>query len=492
MGPKALIAVALLATAAVSPASGLDRPLDHVAASLWIESPYRSFGSPRTILPGRLLLIDEAEDPGLEAALAAEMRRIQLDLFIKQGWRNPIAEGEVLRVYVSRKEANGLRRVAARGVDDGLLLGPAILIDGAGLSGREIAAEAARLLVRATLSGYGVSDRSFLSDAVAELLAIPREGDVEREAARVAAAAPEIDLARHASSLGRLYVEEFAREAGAGTLRGVFEKASVTGEELLPLLLRTYSDTTGRSDQTLLLRFAARLYATLETEAGPSRIGLLDLQSGAFDAAAPGRFSLRHRSYQPSEAAAALRVAWPQEGGASAAIVRYRDQALPADVLFLAPGASATVPLSGIARVDFLVAGSPEDGGAVSAPAFFETLFDFPFSGLAPQATASGEGPRLSWTTASHRELYGWAVFREELLADGRIARTGPEIVPSSMGAEESFRYAYLDTAASPGVYYRYTVWAITGDGLLARAFSATLHTAEDSRAGDSAIPQSP
>jgi hypothetical protein len=63
------------------------------------------------------------------------------------------------------------------------------------------------------------------------------------------------------------------------------------------------------------------------------------------------------------------------------------------------------------------------------------------------------------------------------VLADGRIARTGPEIVPSSNKGEESFRYVYVDPGASPATFYRYTVWAVTQDGLLARAFSATLRT---------------
>jgi hypothetical protein len=85
----------------------------------------------------------------------------------------------------------------------------------------------------------------------------------------------------------------------------------------------------------------------------------------------------------------------------------------------------------------------------------------------------------VSWTTASHAGLAGWAVFREEVLSDGRIVRSGPELVPSSNSGEESFRYVYVDSDASPATFYRYTVWAVTEDGLLARAFSATLRSAE-------------
>ena len=104
---------------------------------------------------------------------------------------------------------------------------------------------------------------------------------------------------------------------------------------------------------------------------------------------------------------------------------------------------------------------------------------EFPFSSLTASADAAGDGARLMWTTASHEKLSGWAVFREQLLPDGRIARTGPQIVPASSQGDESLRYAYLDPTAANGAWYRYTVWAVTEDGLLARAFSTTLKAAD-------------
>ncbi len=51
--------------------------------------------------------------------------------------------------------------------------------------------------------------------------------------------------------------------------------------------------------------------------------------------------------------------------------------------------------------------------------------------------------------------------------------------MPSSESAPESFRYAFLDRSVRPGTFYRYTVWAVTDEGLLARAFAATLETPE-------------
>jgi len=456
-----------------------ERPLDSIGASFWIDSPYRDFRAPRPILSGRVLLYDEADDPAAAEAVAAELRRIQVETVGRLGFRSPFAEGEILRVYLTRREADGLRSLAARAVNGRQLVGPAVLLDGSALNSRQIVRELSRLVHRAILTAYGAPDRSFLTEAAAELLSAPELADEDVEAARIAAAGSELELRAHARSLGRLYVEEFVRTVGLVGLRAVFERSAETGEELLPGFLRAFSDTTGEPETRLMVRFGARLYALLEAEAGPSRIGLLDLQAGAFDAAAPGGLALRHRTFLASDHAGALRVRWPEDAGAAAAVVRYRDASLPADVVFLSPGDTRTVPLSGVARVDWVVAGDHERPSAMRAPALFEAISDFPFSSLAPQAAASAEGSRLFWTTATHAELAGWVVFREELLSDGRVLRSAPQVLPAALTSDESYRYAYLDTAAARGVYYRYTVWAVTADGLLARAFSATLRTAD-------------
>ncbi|HYB54219.1 MAG TPA: hypothetical protein VEG84_10155, partial [Thermoanaerobaculia bacterium] len=138
---------------------------------------------------------------------------------------------------------------------------------------------------------------------------------------------------------------------------------------------------------------------------------------------------------------------------------------------------SHAVPLSGVARVDWVIAGAASPGP--STPVFFDLVAGSPFSDLVSRAAASSEGARLTWTTASHEGLEGWVVFRDELQADGRVVRDGPQIVPASEEAAESFRYAYIDSGTRAGTYYRYTVWAVTGDGVLAKAFSATLRAPE-------------
>jgi hypothetical protein len=443
----------------------------------WIESPYRNFRAPQTLVPGRAVLLDEAEDPSLRALLAVEIRRLFTELYGRQGWRFPFAEGEPLRVFVARKEAGGVRAVLSRSVEQGRLVGPAVVLDAGGLTSREIAREVSRQIALATLAGYGAEDGTFVTEAAAALISAAGD-DEDRESARLIAAAPELSLESSPAVLGRLYLEELSRAAGPGLLRAAWEKSAESGESLLPSLLGTYAERTGEVEDAALVRFGARLYATLEPEIAPSRVGLLDLESGALDAAAPAGFTLRHRTYVPGEGASALKVSWPEDGGAGAVIVRYREVALPPDVMFLSAGDVRSIPLGGVARVDWVVAGG-FPGGALKAPATIEPSATFPYSGLTAHAAAGADGPRVWWSTASHESLAGWAVFREEVLPDGRIARTGPEIIPSSKNAAEAFAYAYLDTAASPSTFYRYTIWAVTEDGLLSRAFSVTLRSSD-------------
>jgi len=471
--PKSLICGVFCLFAAVS--ASAQNPREEPAHAGWIDSPFRNFGPGQPLLAGRAVLFDESDDGALSVPLSAELRRLFGELYVRQGWRVPFADGEPLRIFVARKEAGGVRRVAARAVEDGRLVDPAILLDARGLTTREIVREVARQVAVATLEAYGVSDSTFLTAAAAELLS-SHDGEEEEDAARIAASAPELSLAANPNVLGRLFVEEVGRGGGPAFLRLAWETASETGEAPLPILMRAHAERTGETGEKALLRFGARLYATVESEVSPSRLGLLDLESGALDASPASAFTLRHRTYVASEPIGALRVSWPEDGGAAAVVVRYRDASLPADVLYLSAGDVRAVPLGGVARLDWIVAGASQ-GGSLRAPAAFETAAAFPYGGLTAHASGGPEGPRIWWSTASHEGLAGWAIFREEVLSDGRIARTGPEILPSSHQADEPFGYAYLDPAAGPATYYRYTIWAVTEDGLLSRAFSVTLRT---------------
>ncbi len=470
------IALALPAAAAERASAVAAAP----AAEQWASGAFRSFGPPRELVAGRVQMADEADDAGLRQALAVELKRLRAELQDRQGWADPLGDGEPLRVLVARTSADGVARLSARSIDRHRLVGAAIEIDATGLSTREIVHRVGTLYARATLEAYGAADGTFLTDAASEALSAGESDEERTESMRIAAAATSLDLSRDADSLGRMYVEEFARALGPTALRGVWEKAAQSGEAVLPLFLSTWTESTGERDDALLLRAAARLYVGVEPEAGPSRLALSDLQSGALDAATPATFTVRHRSFlAAADASGALRVVWPDRGAPAAAVVRYRDAALPPDVVFWGPGASHAIPLSGVARVDWMVAGTAAGPPLDEIAASIEPVAGVPFASVIPQAVAGPGGPRISWTTSGHSGLAGWALFREEVQADGRVVRTGPQILPSTHQADEAYRYAFVDPDTTAGTYYRYSVWAVTDDGLLARAFSATLRTAD-------------
>lgn len=448
----------------------------------WIGSPERRFGSSQVLVPGRALLYDEVDDPALAAALSTEVRRIQGALFAAAGWRSPLPDDEPLRIYVARRDAGGVRRLStgrsASAGEPGA--GAALLIDASRMTDGEIAREVSRQIARATVAAYGAAPDPFLETALAEWLS-SSPGEAPGGDAWSAAAAPELDVASQPTVLGPLWVDEIARAAGdPAFLREAWERAADGGEAPRAVILRMLGERAHVGEEELLARFAARLYARVEPEASPSRLRLAELDAGTLDAAAPGSLRVRHRSLVPDGGEETLRVEWPEDAGRGAAVVRYRDEALPPDAVFFAPGDRRAIPLAGVARVDFVVAGSPLGGSPLRSPARVDRGAAIPYAGLEAHASASAaDGPRVWWTTASHEGLWGWAVFREEVLADGRVTRTGPEIVPSSERAETSYRYAYVDRATTPGTFYRYTVWAVTDEGLLARAFAVTLKTSD-------------
>jgi hypothetical protein len=291
------------------------------------------------------------------------------------------------------------------------------------------------------------------------------------------AAAPELDFRTHPRELGRLWVQEIVLGAGdARMTRQASEEAAGGGETPRRALSRLVTDAS-RVDSRALLRATARLYTTVWSEASPSRLRLFDLEGGALDAAPPEAMTVRHRSFVTDGETDALRLTWPSDGGDGAAVVRYVDAGLPADVVFFSAGDRRAIPLSGVARIDFLVAGRDLHTPGLKAPVECARETGAPFWRLEARAETSSTGPRLTWSTTSHSGLRGWAIFREEIGADGRIVRWGPEVVPSSEDSTESFAYAFVDTSATAETFYRYTVWAVTDEGLLTRAFSVSLET---------------
>ena len=196
---------------AVSLAAAGQTPSTLGPSDAWIESPYRNFGPPHTLLAGRAVLLDEEDDPALKALLSIEIPRLFNDLYVRQGWRSPFAEGEPLRIFVARKVADGFRGVAARSVEGGRLVDAAVLLDSRGMTDHEIVREVGRQIALATLAGYRVADGTFATEAAAALISGTADEE-DREAARLIAAAPELSIETSPRVLGRLYLEELTRD----------------------------------------------------------------------------------------------------------------------------------------------------------------------------------------------------------------------------------------------------------------------------------------
>ncbi len=280
----------------------------------WIESPYRQFGAPQTLLGGRAILLDEADDAPVRAALTAALQRLDAEVFGRDGWRAPFDAKEPLRIYLARHEAGGVREIAGQRIGGDRIARAAVLLDASGLSAAQIAHEVARQIVRAAIDSYGAPEDAFLTPALVEALAVDPVDAQGDEEAWTLAAAPSVDFRAHPAALGRLWVDEVLRTvAGSGFFRQVWERAAGSGESPLTVALRMLPDaaTLGPAprEETLLVRAAARFYASVETEAAPSRLRRFDLESGALDAAAPESLSVRHRSFVPEDSDDALRVA---------------------------------------------------------------------------------------------------------------------------------------------------------------------------------------
>ena len=235
-------------------------------------------------------------------------------------------------------------------------------------------------------------DGAFVEEAVGAYLG--RREAAEVSTLEVLAAAGLLDFRAHPRELGRLWVQEVVLGSGeSGLKRRALEEAASVGETPKGALSRLVTEAA-RTDARALLRAAARLYATVWTEASPSRLRLFDLETGALDAAPPAPLSVRHRSFVSDGETDALRLTWPSDGGDGAAVVRYADASLPPDVVFFAAGDRRAIPLSGVARIDFLVAGS--ELGIVGLKAPVEITRESRFAVLAPGGSRRGRHERAS------------------------------------------------------------------------------------------------
>ena len=192
----------------------------------------------------------------------------------------------------------------------------------------------------------------------------------------------------------------------------------------------------------------------------------------------PARLTVRHRTFQPDASAdETLVIGWPEDAGAGAAVVRYRDPALPPDVVFFAGCRPPHDPPVGsgahrLADRRDRVRGprSPRAGRGrtrVSGDPFCRARGSRGFR--RDETAARLDDPEPSGPVGLgdlSRGDPGRRTDRPHGARDRALVRERlgllPLRVPGPVGvAAETF--------------YRYTVWAVTDEGLLTRAFAAIL-----------------
>jgi hypothetical protein len=352
---------------------------------------------------------------------------------------------------------------------------PVVALNLADRAPGDAAAEAVRGAALVVLRGLAPSAPSALVDAAARAVALGRDlTESDREELRENGAASEHSLDSAGSELfAAEWIREMASGAGAGFVPAVWTGRVAAGDASLAAFATAYRERGG-SPADALYRALARLYAADEVFADPARLTETDLASGGLNAAAPPSRSWRLFTTIPS-GTGGWSVAWPEDGARAFAVVHYED-GLPSDVVPFSAGDRKTLPASGVSRIDWVVLGGENGAALLSSPASVLREAEFPMTGLTAEARAeAGEGVALSWRTASHRDLSGWAILRSEVTEDGRVVRADPESLPAQVEDPNGASYDFVDTAAIPGHYYRYDVWAVTADGVLSRAFRVTL-----------------
>ena len=436
----------------------------------------------------RAVLFDEADDPRPAPRRCRPTLAAALDdeLYGKHGWRAPFDDEEPLRIYVARRESGGVRAVAAAGAAKGTA------------RARRDPARRVRPVDRADRArGRRARSSARRSTATALRGRVPDPGDRRGARPWIAAGARRrgrLDRwrprrrstsARGPSVLGRLWVDEVARAAGGtGFLREVWERAAgAAASRRCPMRSRACSPRASGETarpRSLLRRRGAAVHAAVEPEAAPSRLRLLDLESGALDAArargasrcATARSCPRTDETLRVRVAAGRRPRAPRSCGIATPRLAARRR------LLRRRATCAPIPLSGVARVDWVVAGSA--GGRPRRRARRRLRRRSVGRSLhagsrrAPSRDPSGAAPDLD--DGEPRGPVGL----------GDLPRGGPgrRAHRAHRSRDRAFlgerRRSRSDTSSwtrprRPGAFYRYTVWAVTSEGLLARAFAATL-----------------
>ena len=431
--------------------------------------PARAFGASDAVVR------DEADDPALRQALDDRIARLSDELFVREGWPNPFA---ARRSRPVPRRAERRRRRAA----------PLFAFDRAGADrrpddrDRRIGSRQRRHRPRGLAplrarGDLGLRRRgSHLRDRRGRR--VPRRRRRSgRDGVRRGGAEPGPGGSPRALSGASCSTSSRARpEAALPSVKSTSARAISARSRSRAWRTSTPSapDCPRRRLSRVSARVSTRLRRGRSPGLPPSGSGTSKRERSTPACPPPGRSATGPTCRRTTRRA--IRYDWPAGAGVGAAIVHYRDADLPPDVVSSSPTAADDRAL----RASRAWTGSWPRAGLRPVPWFPSSSrrSGYPFAGLQPHAIPPREGPRLWWTTASNAGLTGWAVFREEVQADGRIVRTGPQIVPASSDTPESLRYAYLDPASARELTTVTRCGPSRPTGF-ARAFSATLRTPE-------------
>jgi len=442
---------------------------DALAASVGFNGFSRpSSGAELAIWNGRAVVwAGRVAGPDLAAYAAAADARLRA-VFDDGGWSVPFTSASPLRITLVSSTGAAFSNAFIGGADS------VVALNLADHPPAEAAAETVRDAALFVLRSAAPQSNIALLRAAARSLALGDELlDSDREELREAGAGVDHALTSAGAELfSAAWIREMARTAGPDFVRSVWTERVARGEGSLDAFASAFQDLGG-APADALYRSLARLYASDEVFGDSSRLNETDLTAGALNAASPGPYAWRFFA-APAGTASGWNVSWPADGARGFAVLHY-EEGLPSDVVPFAPGERKILPTGGVSRVDWVVFGR-DAAAPLAVPVEVALEADYPVAGLTAAArTEPGEGVVLSWATASHRGLAGWAILRTEVTSTGRVIRSAPESLPAQEEDHSGAGYDFVDTSALPGHFYRYDVWAVTQDGALSRAFRTTL-----------------
>lgn len=421
-----------------------------------------------SIWDGRALVQGDRVTPADLAAYAAATDARLRAVFDGGGWSVPFTTTSPLRIALVASTGAALSKAFIGNS------GSVVALNLADHPPAEAAAETVRDAALFVLHSAAPQSNGIALHAAARALALSDTLlDSDREELREAGAGVDHDLTAAGGEIfSAAWIREMARTAGPDFVRTVWTERVARGDSGLDAFASAFQDLGGSSADAMFGALA-RLYSADEVIGESARLSESDLVAGALNAASPGPYAWRFFA-APAGNAAGWNVSWPADGARGFAVVHY-DEALPSDVVPFSPGERKVLPTAGVSRVDWVVLGR-DAAAPLAVPVEVALESEFPVSGLTAAArTESGEGVVLSWTTASHRDLAGWAILRTEVTETGRVIRSAPESLPAQQEDPVGGGWDFVDTSAAPGHFYRYDVFAVTQDGVLAKAFRTTL-----------------